>query len=335
MDIAVIRFSSLGDVVLSTAILQKLSEENRDCAIDFITDSAFTGLFSSDSRIRSLIPYDIPKETVRYMRDFLMRLRERRYDLVIDAQCNPRSLVVSSLARAGERRRVQKYGCQRRLMVKRHRVWEIPHAVKRYLAAVDGVGTGSYRPSLCVDGGDEEKVRREIEQRSGDRGVVGIAPGAGKRTKIWDVEKMQRLVLSLTATHGLFPIFLGGREGVQLIDAICKVLKGGYLNLAGKTGFRELALYVKACDILLCTDSGPMHVAVAVDTPVIALFGPTVPEFGFSPYDERSITISVDIPCRPCSLHGTDACPRGHHRCMREIEVGVVEEAILKLLAKK
>lgn len=332
MAIAVIRFSSLGDVVLVTALFQKLADTYPDCDVDFITDGVFAGLFSTDPRIRMVIPYDISKESARYLLGFLRRFRRERYDLVIDAHCNPRSLIVSSLARTEERRRVPKYGWQRRSMVRHRSVRTIPHMVQRYLAAVDGGGSADYRPRLYVNGGEGERIRREVKRTSGGKPVVGIAPGAAKRTKLWDTGKLKELVHILSGHHGLFLVFLGGRSDTPLIDAISKPLRHGYLSLAGKTDFRELAQYLAACDVVLSTDSGPMHVAVAVNTPVVALFGPTVCEFGFRPYDERSITLSVDLACRPCSLHGTDSCPQGHHRCMKDIEVKAVEEAIIRVL---
>jgi heptosyltransferase-2 len=183
-----------------------------------------------------------------------------------------------------------------------------------------------------VDKDEEDKIRKEIKHRAGGKSVVGIAPGAAKRTKVWDVEKTQQLANLLSGQHGMFLVFFGDATDIRLVDAICKPLKDGYMNLAGKTDFRELALYLKACDVVLSTDSGPMHVAVAVDTPVVALFGPTVREFGFRPYDEQSVTISVDLACRPCSLHGTETCPLSHHQCMKEIEVATVKEAIVNLL---
>lgn len=335
MNIAVIRFSSLGDVVLATAILQKLIEAYPDCRIDFITERRFAVLFSTDTRIRSVVPYDVTKESPGYMIGFLRKIRRERYDLVIDAHLNPRSVIVSSLARTRNRRRVKKYSWQRRLMVRRHKVWEIPHVVQRYLASVDGVEDESPKPMLHVGNSEGDTVRREIKGRCGERSIVGIALGAAKRTKVWDVEKAQELALALTVKHGFFLIFFGNKKDVQLVDTICKPLKDGYLNLAGKTNLRELALNLKVCDVALTSDSGPMHVAVAVDTPVVALFGPTVREFGFRPCDEQSVIISVDLPCRPCSLHGTKTCFLGHHRCMKAIAVETVEEAIVALLGSK
>lgn len=335
MNIAVIRFSALGDVVLSTAVLQKLAEVYPGCRIDLVTAREFIDLFSSDPRIRSVIPYDISSETAGYLINFLRLLRQQQYDLVIDAQFNPRSVIVSSLARARRRRRVQKYRWQRRSMVKHHRVWDIPHVVERYMAAVDGSAGGRHAPSLYVDDGQGERIRREIERASEGRSVIGIAPGAARQTKIWDLEKLRRLALSLSGAHGLFPVFLGDAREAELVDAICEPLKDGYLNLAGKTNFRELGQYLSTCNVVLSADSAAMHVANAVGTPAVALFGPTVPEFGFRPFDERSVTISVDLPCRPCSLHGTATCPLKHHRCMKEIEVSRVEEAIIGLVGTK
>jgi len=99
------------------------------------------------------------------------------------------------------------------------------------------------------------------------------------------------------------------------------------VNLAGRLSLLESAAVIGKTELMLSGDSAPMHMACAVGTPVFALFGPTVKEYGFFPTGESDRVFEVDLECRPCSLHGGPKCPRGHHRCMEEIDPGAVAEA--------
>src|SRR3989304_6567858 len=105
-------------------------------------------------------------------------------------------------------------------------------------------------------------------------------------------------------------------------------MEGRVINLAGKTTLRELASLMERCDLVVTNDSGPLHMAGALGKPVVALFGPTVEEFGFTPLNNQSLVLSKDLPCRPCSLHGSNRCPLGHHHCMNTIQPDEVFEAV-------
>jgi heptosyltransferase-2 len=110
------------------------------------------------------------------------------------------------------------------------------------------------------------------------------------------------------------------------------------LNLCGKTSLRFLPALIKQCRLFITNDSGPMHIAVAVHVPTIAIFGPTVKELGFFPYGSAHRVMEVELACRPCGLHGGKTCPRIHFECMKKITVdAVVKEAneMLELQAQR
>lgn len=114
-------------------------------------------------------------------------------------------------------------------------------------------------------------------------------------------------------------VIVGGEKDMGVATEVAGIAGDGVVNLAGRTSLLELAGVLKKASLLVTNDSGPMHVSAAVSTPVVVLFGPTVPEFGFSPLGERDRVVEVDLPCRPCSLHGTDRCSEGNLQCMRLI----------------
>lgn len=332
MKILVIRFSSLGDVVLITPLFQKIKHTYPSSHVSFLTDCKFIDLFGTDPNIDRIIPYDVSGESLMYLLRYLKKIREERYDIIIDCHVIPRSLFFLFLGRPARRRRLNKFSIQRRLMVKSHNRKRIPHIVDRYLATFIGKNGNDYKPKIYLEKREIEKIKNLLSKKKGSKKVVGFAPGASKKAKMWQLEKLQNLALTLTEKNNVYIILFGNKNEISIVKRIQEELQDRCLNLVGKTGIRELALFLNGCDVLFSADSGTMHIAVAVGTPVVSIFGPTVPEFGFTPYNQKSVVVSKPLPCRPCSLHGTDTCPLGHHNCMKLIEVEEVRMEIERLL---
>jgi heptosyltransferase-2 len=115
-----------------------------------------------------------------------------------------------------------------------------------------------------------------------------------------------------------------------LCDRIEQKLNTNLVNLAGKTSLLEAAAIIKECDLMVCNDSGTMHIANAVQTDVFAFFGPTVERFGFAPFRPQDKIFQIDLECRPCTSHGGKKCPLGHFHCMLRIDPDVVFRQICK-----
>ena len=154
--------------------------------------------------------------------------------------------------------------------------------------------------------------------------VLGLHPGSTWATKRWPAERFGQLALRVVEAGGQIILFggPGERELVRQVEkAIADPLPPAVLNLAGMHDLSELAAWIARLDAYLCNDSGPMHLAWIQRVPLVALFGPTVQRFGFAPLGENATVIERDLDCRPCSLHGPQTCPKGHHRCMLDISV--------------
>jgi heptosyltransferase-2 len=129
-------------------------------------------------------------------------------------------------------------------------------------------------------------------------------------------------------------VVVGGPGDVELGEEIRGAAEGGggrrtVINACGQLTLRQSAALIGRASLLVTNDSAPLHLATAMGTPVVALFGPTVTEFGFGPLRAGDVALGIDgLQCRPCSPHGPPACPLGHHRCMRELTVAAVMAAI-------
>jgi heptosyltransferase II len=164
------------------------------------------------------------------------------------------------------------------------------------------------------------------------RPLVSVAPGAAHETKRWPVDYWETLVRSLVAA-GYDVAVLVGSDYAQAGGAIAAAGGSHAASTAGTLGLQESGAVCRASSITVAGDTGLMHLATAVGTPIVALFGPTVRAFGFFPYRARSVILERDLPCRPCSAQGGPRCPLGHHHCLREITPEMAIAAVRSLSA--
>ena len=163
------------------------------------------------------------------------------------------------------------------------------------------------------------------------RGLIALAPGAAHNTKRWPLEYWQELGRSLAATG--FPVVtVGGSDDRVAGQAVCDAIGLPSANAAGVFGLQGTGALLAQCRVLISGDTGVMHMATGVGTPVVALFGPTVRPFGFLPYTRKAVVLERDLDCRPCTAHGSAQCPLGHHRCLRQILPAEVEEIVHRML---
>ncbi|HOW90131.1 MAG TPA: glycosyltransferase family 9 protein, partial [Elusimicrobiales bacterium] len=164
---------------------------------------------------------------------------------------------------------------------------------------------------------------------------IGANPGSAWPTKRWPREYWSRLMTELARAYSTRIVLLGGPDEIEWNAEIEKnAAPGSVLNLTGRTGMTELMGIIKGLKLFITNDSGPMHIAAAFGVPVAAIFGPTTRELGFFPYGKRNVVLEEDLPCRPCALHGSKSCPRGHFLCMKLITPDKVLAAAEHILKK-
>jgi heptosyltransferase-2 len=161
-----------------------------------------------------------------------------------------------------------------------------------------------------------------------DRPLIGLAPGSVWATKRWPYYTELACLLNGDARLAI----VGGKDDAPIAAEIAAAASNRVVDATGKLSLLGSAELIRRCAILVTNDSAPQHLASAVGTPTITVFGPTVPEFGFGPLAPRSKTVGVaGLECRPCDRHGPMRCPLGHWRCMRELTASVVADAIARI----
>jgi heptosyltransferase-2 len=206
------------------------------------------------------------------------------------------------------------------------------HEVRRCLSLA-GIDDEKYSPIIRIDDGCRERVQRLLESSGIAGNFAVVAPGS-----IWPTKRYPYypgLIHLINEKLGLPVVLIGGREDERLAQSVASDCRTPPLNLAGRTDILESAAVISKAEIAFTNDSAPAHLAAAVGTPVAAVFGPTVPRFGFTPYSANSGVVDIgDLYCRPCGRHGHKICPEKHFRCMLDLAPTKIIEAAGSLLGR-
>ncbi len=333
-DILIIRFSSLGDVLLTTPVMDTLKAFYPHSRISFVTKEQYAPLFKKNNSVDELILLGNGKYAglVR----LLNKIKERKFDLVIDLHKNLRSFIISSFIKYSEYYSLDKRTLERRALVwlKKNYIPEGYHVVKAYLETLKTIVNvdGILKPRIHLGEDEIMQAQEYIKNKFNTSSVVTFAPGARWKTKQWRIEYFASLGDIIQRCSKSALLIVGDNDDRETSEKICALMKKQAVNLTGLLSIRETASFLKLSKVVVTNDSGLMHLAVATGTPVIAIFGPTVPAFGFYPLGERDVILEAKLDCRPCSLHGGNYCPEGHHNCMKNITVEMVWEKVLEYI---
>jgi heptosyltransferase-2 len=320
----VVRLSSLGDVILTTGPLRLLRRRRPDLAIDFLTRAAYAPLLQGSPLVDRLRIADEHEE---------QPLDEaRRYATALDWQGGERGRRAALRFAPGARRRgAPRAALRRRLLVLWGRRLTAPPGYAARLAA-SLVGAPVARRWLAPQIEVSAEARRAIEAglgRCGGTAQVVIAAGASRPLKAIPQPLAAALARRLRERGDrVIRLRLPGDSGEPRRRAGSRNRSGGEARLdrdaTGEVSFRgalpEVAALLAAADLLIASDSGILHLATAVGTPALGLFGPTSPELGFSPLGTGR-ALGVDLACRPCHIHGPRFCWLGHRRCWGDFTV--------------
>jgi len=321
----VIQTAFLGDVVLTTPLLTRLAD--RHGPLDVVTTPAAAPLLETHPAVRRVVPYD-KRGTDRGWAGFQRtadRLRDHRYGRAYLPHRSWRTAALAFSAQIPERVGFEDSPAAF-LYTERVRRPVKSHESMRLLALAGPPPRGEAPPphvTLALTEDDRAAAGRWLAAHGVDSPFVAVAPGSIWGTKRWPyypefVARLDRPV-----------VLIGGADDVPLAAQVAAAAPGRAHSAAGQLSLRESAAIIERAELLVTNDSAPLHFATGVGTPTVAIFGPTVPAQGFGPIGRGSrIVQHPKLWCRPCSPHGPQVCPFGHHRCMRETSVEQVEAAV-------
>jgi ADP-heptose:LPS heptosyltransferase len=315
----IIRFSSIGDIVLTTPVVRNLRKRFPDVTIDFLTKKKFASIVQSNPYLNKiLLLKDDLKETIS-------EIENEEYDYIIDLHRNARTLLLKNAIRnipfySFNKLNIKKWiytNFKINLLPHEHIVDRYMETVKKFGVINDGLGLDYFIPG-------NEKIKEGDIPFSHTHGYIAIAIGAAHNTKKLPVERLQELVQKIK-----FPIvLLGGKEDFSNGEKIAEQDPVKVYNACGKFSLNESADIVQKAKLVISHDTGMMHIAAAFKKNILSVWGNTVPSFGMFPYKTKYEVFQVNkLWCRPCSKTGYNKCPLGHFKCMNNQSIEAIAQS--------
>ena len=341
--ILVIRLGRIGDIILTALLMRTLRKRFPQSEISMLTKSRFSALANAIPGVDRT--FSCPRSFLSLL-DVHHKLRAANFDTVIDLQNNLKSRRYCLAISPRRLFRFHRWRNLRWFFINfpwlRSKIAPSEPMPIQYLQVVSSLGVKDDELGLNLRVNDNwrsqaeellDEYRAEQEFTDDDKLLVA-SPGASRPTKIWLLEHWVQFLEIAFANGYRQQVLIGaGRSDKKLCAKIVAELRHTVLMTAGKTSLETSIGLISLADLVVSSDSGPMHIAAGVGTPLVAIFGPTVEAFGFSPFRCRSeIAQNEGLQCRPCHPHGPRKCPRGHFKCMTEVapEQVMVKAALLE-----
>ncbi len=310
--ILILRFSSIGDIVLTSPVPRAIKEQMPDAIVHFATKKSSEGLVLHNPYIDKVHLLE------GSMEPFVLELRAERFDYIIDLHDNVRSTYLKWKLKVPAFT-YDKQRWKRWLLVR----WKINrmgrHIVDRYLDTVTGLGLEPDSQGIDYFISPTDEVSLFDLPASFQSGYVVMVTGTAHFTKQLPIEKQIEFCRGLS-----YPLLLlGGEKEIERGNRIAEASGSLVYNACGKFSLNQCASLIRQSELVVTNDTGLMHVAAAYRKPILATYGNSVSAFGFDPYRPHPSTriFEVDLPCRPCTKFGGGRCPKGHFDCMRKIDI--------------
>lgn len=330
LSILLVRFSSIGDILLTTPLVRALRRRHPEARLVFVTKRGMAPLVAENPHLSDVLTL-APDEPVR---DLARRLRALGPTHGLDLHSSLRTAALRWLVRCRWRGYSKRKLARTMLIATKLDVYGRALPVpERYFEAARGLdvrpdGAG---PEFFLAASARQRVTAWLAAHGvGDAPFAALAPGAAHATKRWPPAHWLALAERLRAA-GLVPVIVGGPDDRGVAQQLAAGGQG--VSAAGELSLQETGALLERARLAVTGDTGVMHMATGVRTPVVALFGPTVRQFGFFPYQAKSVVLERPLDCRPCSAMGSRRCPLGHHRCLDDLAPGDVAAAALGLVA--
>lgn len=308
----ILRFSSIGDIVLTTPVIRCLKEQYPDAEVHYVTKKSYQSLLENNPYINKVFILE------KSLNDLISQLKSERYDYVIDLHNNLRTTILK--LRLGVKSfSFDKLNFHKWILVKfKKNLMPNVHIVDRYMKTVESLGVKNDNKGLDYFIPESDEIPRDWLPENFRNGYAVYAIGGQHETKKLPLNKM----IELCQTIQLPLVLIGGKEDSVISKQLSIISKSSPIfDTCGKMNLNQSASIIEKADIIYTHDTGMMHVAAALKKKVISIWGNTVPEFGMYPYQtEYEVIENKELHCRPCSKIGYKKCPLGHFKCMNELK---------------
>ena len=323
--ILIIQTAFLGDVILATPVIAELKRIYPSAEIDFLLRKGNESLLANNPNLKSVFTFDKSKKKFKSILNLIKQFRNEKYDLVINLHRFGSSGIIASFS-GGKKI----YGFKKNpfsfLYTKKfdHSIGSDKHEVERNLSIIKEFGAIIKRRPELFPSQEDYDIASQIMNPP----YYCMAPASVWQTKQLPKEKWVQLI---NFYNQIGTVYILGGKGDQAFceDIITASRAKTSINLAGQLNLLESAALMSKAERNFVNDSGPLHIASAMNAPVTAFFCSTVTNFGFGPLSDDSKVVEVKEPldCRPCGLHGYKTCPKGDFKCGNNIDLDLINEA--------
>jgi len=334
--IVVVQTAFIGDAVLTLPMLEVLAKNNLNVTIDVVTIPKTSEIFQASQFVNEVIVYDKRNthKGFKALFSFARMLSDKGYSYIVAPH---RSLRTSLLVLFTGIKESVGFNNSSFSIVYKHLV-DYPytlHEVARNISLVSSSTAekySSYLPKMQFYDESKKKIDIFISTIAKDKNIIAIAPGSVWETKRYPAAHFISITRALINKNYLI-LLIGSEVEFKLNEEIQKAVGNNCINIAGSHSIPETIYLLTKCNLLITNDSAPTHFGMAADIPVLTIYCSTVEDFGFSPYNGKSGTVSLnDLPCKPCGVHGYEVCPLSHFNCGQKLLPEVVLAKIDMLL---
>jgi predicted lipopolysaccharide heptosyltransferase III len=334
-SILIIRTAYIGDVVMTLPILKPLKDKFPGAKISFLTSKGAGEVLTNNPYVDDIITYNpfwfYPGKISEYLK-FIRQFKKNKFDLVIEARGDIREFLFLVRPLSAKFKISYDVGGGGYLLSHVVPYNDVCHRVEYHLDIIKYLG--GIINGVCWDIYLKENEKKRVEEILRENEIrkpfISIHPGSRQRLKMWSAKRYALLADMLIKHYGMNVVLFGTKGEKGLVDSIVNIMKNKPVILAGKTNIREMAGIFSKSAIFICNDSAPMHVAAAVNTPTIAIFGPSK-SVETGPYGNRNIVVEKNYPCR-FTCDESSCLFDIHNACMTDIAVEDVFSAVKKLL---
>jgi heptosyltransferase-2 len=328
--IAVLRLSSLGDVILALPVTHALARAFPGARLEFWTKEEYADVVRFDAAVTHVRRLEPDARRVEDLVSMGAELEE--CDLIVDLHGSLRTLLLTFRQRAPVLRAAAfRMGRVRWVRARWTRPGRLPHALERYARALQPGGLSvTEAPRVAADPAAETWTEEWLRSWPGAGKLVALCPGARHATKRWPEEHWLQLHRALQG-RGARLLYLSLESERHSLPALAARVQEDPQARWCTAPLSRMATLLSRCAAAVTQDSGLMHLAAARGTRVVALFGSTSPALGFAPAGEGHVVLCRNERCQPCTLHGRGRCPKGHFDCMRKLELVLVLEGLSRL----
>lgn len=327
--ILVIQTAFLGDLILSTVLFKQIKIRHPHSHLTVLVNKGTELVLQSNPYIDTILPVN-KKETFKnplLFIQFLVELRKLHFNICYSPHFSYRSSLISFFSRAKERIGYKESGFSFLHTKTYTRPLKGVHEVQKLLSLLEL--NQIERPEIFLEDGSLIEIKQVLKTIPP---FIAIAPSSLWETKRMPIAKFIDLIRMILEGTNYTPVIIGSKNDLSLANQIIDTLGTRVINMTGQTNLLELSYLISIAAAVISNDSSPIHIASAFNVPTLAIFGATIPDFGYTPLSEKQFLSEVTLPCRPCGIHGGHVCPEKHFRCMKDQDISQMFNYLQSLL---